>query len=198
MQAVLCVVLAGSLALAEWVVHDRTVNGVTRLAAIEFFGPIGVRLPQGWLLKKQSVHASIRVMVEEPAADETSGETPGRMLNLIAEKVPTGMSAESYLAAGNVIATDPEPINIGPIKGILVARPVTDIQSFFSPGPIQTEWQLIACGVDPNGMAIKIVLQWPLSANDDVEGQKQFLRESTLLMRDVARGIVVQSDGGKR
>jgi hypothetical protein len=192
MQAVLCVIFATSLALAQWVVHDRVVNGVTRLDAIEFFGPIGIRRPEGWSLKPPSLNATTRVTFDEPSIDGR----PGRRLNITAERVTPGMAPEMYLGPGKIAGSDPETIKIGPMNGILVGRATASVGALL--GLADNEFELIACGVDPNGMAVTLILRGPISTEEDVESQRQFLQENETLIRDVARGIVVRSEPGKR
>ncbi len=196
MQVVLCLILVGSIGLAQWVVHDRETHGLVRLGSMRtFFEDLGVRLPAGWALESQS---NKLVKVQEPApggvdddANDNLNAGNGRTLLIRERKVRVGMQPEDFLGQSSLrlnFSPESEPIQIGSLTGVLVSNRVrADTEMAPESGPWQTEW--IAGCVGPDGTAVAISLRCPNEPTSEIEADKQ-------LLRNIAASVVLHHNSG--
>lgn len=182
MQIVLCLIFGGSIALAQWVVHDRQVNGSTRLSGMIPVGPIEVRPPEGWSVTKTQDPNYLEA--REPGNGEQL-----KTLEITARKVSPDMKPEGYLLMKGLYHFGVSvPISIGNARGILMSNRPGD-EMLPAAGPIDDE--LIAACVTSNGIAVSIVLSCPDETPDDRPANVQ-------LIRDIARRIQVRTEPGRQ
>ena len=180
MQGVLCLAFGASLALAEWVVHH---GNVTRLAKVEFLGPIGICRPQGWMLQSETEHPIVKFVAVEPRLKGL----PSRTLIVQQKQMPPGTTPEVFLSSmGLYWGASAIPIDIGGITGVLLSNRPAEVSD---PAAVEdaVDNQFIAGCVGPTGIAISIQLKCPREPVLQVDEDRQ-------LIQDIARHIILQAD----
>jgi hypothetical protein len=192
MQAVMFLILGASLALAQWVVHDRRTNGSTRMGGMRYYGPIGVRIPAGWKLESEAVEPGLAPKwVKFKAVEPGPGGAPGRVLLVAENQGSPRLTAEQLL---NLLPEIPrKAIQIGPYTGVLVNQQIAE-DTLMGPESGPEEYQLIAGCVGPTGIAIRLVLDCPIDPESDENAQRQQRLDDILLIQEIARLMIVHTE----
>jgi hypothetical protein len=181
MQSVLGVIFLSSVGLAQWVVHDRTHNGVTRLGQLQTVGSVGIRPPEGWVIETKKVEPVLYV-TQEPGTLLKKGRT----LTVKVLRAKPDMAATDFLSVNAMADLATVPIEIGNFQGLLASmrRPLDlDLDSESDP---TVNDNLVAGCVCHDGRGILIMLKCPKESPEESEPNVQ-------LIRDIARKIQVQS-----
>jgi hypothetical protein len=176
MQATLCVVFAGSVALAQLVVvHHRGSRLATPVTATAM-GPIKrMSLPTGWVVRSHD-KSPVFLIDQEPDKPDMQGRT----LTGSWEQLPKNVPVREYLQTSQLSDPDvrvvsfandaDEEIQMGDGTGVVMA---TTRSGGTGVRQIRVKW--IACTVRPDGKAITLELDCP--ENSDPEADKQTLIE---------------------
>jgi hypothetical protein len=182
MQAVLCLVFAGSIGLAALV--SREYRG--KPTGIQHLGPVGVEVPEGWILQPVNRGPVLCVALEPDSADKK-----GRRLTIELRKVDPDLPPGEFLQSSGLLRgtfrqappADPtaniaESITIAGLPGIMLR--VLD--------PTEQETELFAASVRPSGLAISLRLECP--DDSDPPGDVQTLRQiaAAMTVRDSVPG----------
>jgi hypothetical protein len=175
MQVVLCLIFCASVGLAALVTHQRRGIANTRLAAMKYVGPIGVRLPKGWVIERQNQGSVLLVAAEPASANRKSRQITIRRYAVDPTLAPEEFLQDSGLLQGaerlNPAANVVEPITIANNTGVMLAvkKPV---EFLFLP-TAASETVIMAVSVRPSGIGIS--LEFECAGDTDAEPDRQML-----------------------
>lgn len=178
MQATLCVIFGCTIALAQWVVHERYAGGSLALDSTPFkVGPLRVYCPRGWHVRTHNR--------DELELFDDSGEAEGLTRVLTIDRYTPKSPAPVFLEQhgfGNGV--EDIPITIAGFPGVLTYYRGPDQETGLS------DAQYLAGGISSSGIGVVV----GLACQNEPESEATADRA---LITQIARRMTISGDSGQ-